>query len=93
MTPLRVASKSRATACSASPRLLSAAMVVLIAWQAVQLTWAVLGANRAPETVPGAGAPQIVPAADGPRVDIAAIVGAHLFGAANHTPTSRNGGF
>jgi general secretion pathway protein C len=64
------------------PLAVSALLVVLLAWQLVQLAWAVLGAggNATPAgTVPQAGAP--VPTQ--PAVDVGAIVSAHLFGEAN----------
>jgi general secretion pathway protein C len=60
------------------PALVSAGLVVLIAWQAVQLTWTVLGSRgAAPAAVDAVPPPQ--PAA-APRVDIGRIVNAHLFG-------------
>jgi len=56
----------------------SAALVLLIAWQAVQLTWTVLGSRPAsPATVDVAPPPSPAVA---PRVDIGRIVNAHLFG-------------
>jgi general secretion pathway protein C len=63
------------------PFWVSAALVVLLAWQAVQLVWAVLGAKPAPATVSGGpdGAP---PAQQGPTLDVDGIVNAHLFGIA-----------
>jgi general secretion pathway protein C len=64
------------------PLAVSALLVVLLAWQLVQLAWAVLGArgNATPAgTAPQAGAP--VPTQ--PAVDVGAIVSAHLFGEAN----------
>jgi general secretion pathway protein C len=63
------------------PLWVSAALVVLLAWQAVQLTWAVLGVRRVPSTAPAvAPGPAAGPA--GPAIDIPAIVNAHLFGVA-----------
>jgi general secretion pathway protein C len=64
------------------PLAVSALLVVLLAWQLVQLGWALLGAKNgaAPATV--AGAPAVT--APPPRtVDVAAIVNAHLFGQAS----------
>jgi general secretion pathway protein C len=62
------------------PLLVSAGLVLLLAWQLVQLGWTLLGARQAP--VP-ANAPRVAaPAAAGPAVDLSAIVGAHLFGIA-----------
>jgi general secretion pathway protein C len=63
------------------PLWVSAGLVLLLAWQAVQLTWTALGSRSAP---PPAGlaqapAPQ-VPAT--PAVDVGRIVNAHLFGLA-----------
>jgi general secretion pathway protein C len=63
------------------PLAVAALLVILLAWQLVQLTWAVLGANKgvAPTTnVPGVPGPP--PAR---TVDVGAIVNAHLFGEAN----------
>ena len=63
------------------PLWVSVALVVLLAWQLVQLAWTLLGSRRAPE--PGAGTPApavTIPA--GPAVDIGSIVNAHLFGVA-----------
>jgi len=57
------------------------ALVVLLAWQAVQLTWAVLGVRHPPAaTTAVTPGPSTVPA--GPAIDIPAIVNAHLFGVA-----------
>jgi len=62
------------------PLWVSVALVLLLAWQAVQLTWTLLGAQRAPASTPVvAGAPS---AASTPAVDVNAIVNAHLFGVA-----------
>jgi general secretion pathway protein C len=63
------------------PLWVSVGLVVLIAWQAVQLVWAILGARRAEITVPtAAGGPP--PGPSGPAIDVAGIVNAHLFGVA-----------
>jgi general secretion pathway protein C len=63
------------------PWAVSALLVVVLAWQLVQLAWALLGARSVtPPTTPAtAGA---APAAQ-PAVDVGAIVSAHLFGEAN----------
>lgn len=61
------------------PWVVSAALVVLLAWQLVQLGWTLLGARKAP-AVTATAAP--VPVASGPAVDVQAIVNAHLFGSA-----------
>jgi general secretion pathway protein C len=62
----------------ALPLGVSALLVILLAWQLVQLTWTVLGARNAP----AAGAARV--AADSgsrlPAIDVTAIVNAHLFG-------------
>ncbi len=63
------------------PLAVSALLVVLLAWQLVQLTWTLLGTRNgiAPATSGPAGiAPPAVRA-----VDVATIVNAHLFGEAN----------
>jgi len=62
------------------PLWISVALVLLLAWQAIQLVWTLLGAQRAPagET----GTTVTVPAPVGPAVDVGAIVNAHLFGVA-----------
>jgi general secretion pathway protein C len=63
------------------PFWVSAGLVVLLAWQAVQLVWTLLGARPAPATV--SGGPADVPAAQqGPTLDVDGIVNAHLFGVA-----------
>ena len=62
------------------PLWVSVALVLLLAWQAVQLTWTLLGAQRAPASAPTAtSAP---PPATAPAIDVNAIVNAHLFGVA-----------
>lgn len=67
------------------PLWVSVALVLLLAWQLVQLAWALLGA-RQPATGPEAsGTAVAVPA--GPRVDVAGIVNAHLFGVAGAGPS------
>ncbi len=61
------------------PWIVSAALVVLLAWQLVQLAWTLLGARKAPATVASAS-PVAAPA--GPAIDVQAIINAHLFGTA-----------
>jgi general secretion pathway protein C len=64
------------------PLAVSALLVVLLAWQLVQLGWALLGAKNGSAQVPATGAPAVT--APPPRtVDIASIVNAHLFGEAS----------
>jgi general secretion pathway protein C len=63
------------------PLAVSALLVLLLAWQLVQLAWTLLGAGSnlppsAPATAPAAG-PQAQ------AVDVGSIVNAHLFGEAN----------
>lgn len=62
------------------PLWVSVALVVLLAWQVIQLAWTLLGAERVPPTGPAAGAAPAMPA--GPAIDVGAIVNAHLFGVA-----------
>ena len=62
------------------PLWISVALVLLLAWQAIQLVWTLLGAQRAPAGE--AGAPVAVQAPVGPAIDVGAIVNAHLFGVA-----------
>ena len=66
------------------PLWVSAGLVLLLAWQAVQLTWTALGARPAPAPAgagPAAGAPP-PPVPSTATVDVERIVGAHLFGVA-----------
>jgi general secretion pathway protein C len=66
------------------PLWVSAGLVLLLAWQAVQLTWTALGARPAPAPAgagPAAGAPPL-PAPSTATVDVERIVSAHLFGVA-----------
>jgi general secretion pathway protein C len=66
------------------PLWVSAALVLLVAWQAVQLVWTVLGARPGPD--PQAVAPAApVPGPRSPALDVGRIVGAHLFGLAGAT--------
>jgi general secretion pathway protein C len=63
------------------PLWVSVALVVVLAWQLVQLGWTVLGARKAPPPVaPGAAAAAAAPA--GPAIDLQAVLNAHLFGVA-----------
>jgi general secretion pathway protein C len=59
-------------------------MVVLIAWQAVQLAWTVLGARQS-AAVPAGAAASLPAGPTGPSFDIGRIVNAHLFGVAGAT--------
>lgn len=61
------------------PLAVSALLVVLLAWQLVQLAWALLGARPGPGP---ASAPAVTAPAQ-PTVDIGTIVNAHLFGVAS----------
>ena len=61
------------------PMWVSAGLVLLIAWQAVQLTWTILGSRRPPPPTDVApGQTTALPAR--PAMDIGRIVNAHLFG-------------
>jgi len=73
-----VAEGARSAAWARSlPLWVSVALVVLLAWQAVQLAWSIMGARQ----VPGAGVPTaIAPVPSGPAIDVGSIVNAHLFG-------------
>jgi general secretion pathway protein C len=62
------------------PLAVSALLVVLLAWQLVQLTWTLVGARNG--TAPATNAPAVV-VPPPVRVDVASIVNAHLFGEAN----------
>jgi general secretion pathway protein C len=55
-------------------------LVVLLAWQLVQLTWTILGARKASGAAPAMA--QGVPAPAGPTFDLQSILNAHLFGVA-----------
>jgi general secretion pathway protein C len=62
------------------PLAVSGLLVVLLAWQLVQLAWALLGAR------PGAAPPSAVPVASvpaQPQVNVGVIVNSHLFGQAS----------
>jgi general secretion pathway protein C len=63
------------------PLAVSALLVVLLAWQLVQLTWALLGARTG--TAPPTDGPGVVTPPPARAVDVATIVNAHLFGEAN----------
>jgi general secretion pathway protein C len=81
----RIASAARGARADGWQQLLplavSALLVVLLAWQLVQLTWALLGARN------GVASTAAAPAGSAPpplrTLDVAAIVNAHLFGEAN----------
>ncbi|NJD33020.1 MAG: type II secretion system protein GspC [Gammaproteobacteria bacterium] len=67
------------------PLWVSVALTVVLAWQLVQLGWAILGARTAP--APGtSAAPAAVASPAGPAVDLQAILSAHLFGLAGAPP-------
>ncbi|MEO0057644.1 MAG: hypothetical protein RIT17_1101 [Pseudomonadota bacterium] len=63
------------------PLAVSALLVVLLAWQLVQLTWTLLGARNG--VTPTSNAPAAVAPPPARAVDVASIVNAHLFGEAN----------
>ena len=65
------------------PLWVSVALVVLLAWQVIQLVWTLIGAERAPVAVPAADTSVEPPA--GSQIDVGAIVNAHLFGVAGAT--------
>jgi general secretion pathway protein C len=81
----RAAGLAPAAASRSLPLLVSAALVVLLAWQVVNLAWRTLAPPTAPAPT-GAVPPPALPAAAGPAVDIGRIVGAHLFGEAGAVP-------
>ncbi|HET7202099.1 MAG TPA: type II secretion system protein GspC [Steroidobacteraceae bacterium] len=62
------------------PWAVSALLVVVLAWQLVQLAWTLLGARA---QGPRVTAPTTAGQAARPAVDVGAIVAAHLFGEAN----------
>lgn len=63
------------------PLWVSAGLVLLLAWQAVQLTWTALGSRAAPP--PADAGPMLAPQGPAmPAVNIGRIVDAHLFGEA-----------
>jgi general secretion pathway protein C len=66
------------------PLAVSAVLVVLLAWQLVQLAYRLLGFDTAAPPAAPAAATAAVPAQ--PRIDIAAIVNAHIFGQGSATP-------
>ncbi len=61
------------------PLWVSVGLVVLLAWQLVQLAWTLLGASKAP---PPAAASPAIAAPAGPAIDLQAVLNAHLFGVA-----------
>jgi len=63
------------------PLAVAALLVVLLAWQLVQLTWALLGAKTG--VGPTTNAAAVVGPPPARTVDVGAIVNAHLFGEAN----------
>ena len=67
------------------PLAVAALLVVLLAWQLVQLTWALLGAGSG--GAPASKAPAVVGPPPARTVDVTAIVNAHLFGEAS-APTA-----
>jgi general secretion pathway protein C len=60
------------------PWIVSVALVLVLAWQLVQLAWTIMGAQRtrSAAAAPATGTPA------GPAVDLQAIINAHLFGVA-----------
>ena len=64
----------------ALPWVISAVLVVLLAWQLVQLAWTLLGAKKGVAAPSGAVA--TVPVPSTPAIDVQSIINAHLFGAA-----------
>jgi general secretion pathway protein C len=63
------------------PLAVAALLVVLLAWQLVQLTWTLLGTGN--DVAPATNAPAGVGPPPARTVDVGAIVNAHLFGEAN----------
>jgi len=61
------------------PWMVSVALVLLLAWQLVQLAWTIMGARG---SGPVATPPPAAAAPAGPEFDLQAIVNAHLFGVA-----------
>jgi len=70
------------------PLAVAALLVVLLAWQLVQLTWALLGARSG--VAPATTAPAVGGPAPARTVDVGAIVNAHLFGEANAPAAGSN---
>jgi len=81
----RIASVARGARADGWQKLLplavSALLVVLLAWQLVQLTWTLLGARSG--VAPTTNAPAVIVPPPARTVDLGAIVNAHLFGEAN----------
>ena len=81
----RIASVARGARADGWQKLLplavSALLVVLLAWQLVQLTWTLLGARNV--VGPTTNAPAVIAPPPARTVDVGAIVNAHLFGEAN----------
>lgn len=81
-----LAAGARAEGWSKSlPLLVSAGLVVLLAWQLVHLAWVLLGAGKPP------GTPQAAAVMPAPPVNVPAIVNAHLFGTGG-TPATGDAG-
>src|SRR5512134_2474597 len=62
------------------PLWVSIALVVVLAWQLVQIAWTLIGARQVTGGGPAGAA--AVPIPGGPALDVAGIVNAHLFGVA-----------
>lgn len=67
-----------------APLLVAAVLVVLLAWQAVQLVWTILGTGKVPSG-PAGGSASVATPPTGPSYSIGQIVNAHLFGVAGAT--------
>jgi general secretion pathway protein C len=63
------------------PFWVSAGLVLILAWQLVQLAWAILGARK-PPIVTAATSPAMAEGPATPSLDVSTIVNAHLFGIA-----------
>src|SRR6188472_2842948 len=64
------------------PLAVSALLVILLAWQLVQLTWTLLGARNGVAATSSTGPAVVAPPA-ARAVDLSTLVNAHLFGEAN----------
>lgn len=67
------------------PLWVSIALVVVLAWQLVQIAWTLIGARQVAGGGPAGAA--AVPVPGGPALDVAGIVNAHLFGVAGAGPS------